>query len=121
MKLFRHFLLLCVAGATSGCITEYPNPATQYVQRIDTVTLAAGDAQDVNAATHTIDPWPPYSANRRIPGNGARLAGAVERYEGGSKGQGSGPASGASGAPAPAATGAPPLFPLAPVSSPGSP
>lgn len=121
MKFFWHFLLLCLATATSGCITEFPNPATQYVQRTDTVTLAAGDAQDVNASTQTINPWPPYAANRRIPGNGPRMVGAVERYEGGGKGQASGSANAAGGAAPPAAAGAPPLYPLAPISSPGNP
>src|SRR3979411_624042 len=30
----------------------------QYIQRSDTITLGAGNAKDVNAATHVIDPWP---------------------------------------------------------------
>ncbi len=51
-----------------------------YKQRIEGVTASAGDAKAVNAATHIIDPWPPYAAKRRIPGNGERMAGAVERY-----------------------------------------
>jgi len=34
----------------------------------------------VNAATHVIDPWPPYVGNRHIPGNGERMANAVRRY-----------------------------------------
>ena len=34
----------------------------------------------MNAATHIIDPWPRYVGNRRIPANGERMAGAVERY-----------------------------------------
>jgi len=52
----------------------------QYIQRSDTITLGAGNAKDANAATHVIDPWPPYVGNRRIPGNGERMSGAVERY-----------------------------------------
>ena len=55
-----------------------------YIQRKDTVTLGAGDAKAVNAATHVIDPWPRYVGNRRIPGNGDRLSRAVERYSQGS-------------------------------------
>ena len=38
------------------------------------------NAKNVNAATHVIDPWPRYVGNRRIPGNGERMSGAVERY-----------------------------------------
>src|SRR5437899_3665987 len=51
-----------------------------YLQRSDTITLGAGNAKEVNAATHVIDPWPPYVGNRRVPGNGARMSGAFERY-----------------------------------------
>src|SRR5712671_2340606 len=56
------------------------DPFAQYLQRTDTVTSGAGDAKETNAVTHTIDPWPRNVGNRRIPGNGQRLSGAVERY-----------------------------------------
>ena len=56
------------------------DPAAQYFERKDTIVSGAGDAKDVNAATHIIDPWPRYVGNRRIPGNGERMTGAVERY-----------------------------------------
>ncbi|MBO0755391.1 MAG: hypothetical protein J2P54_05990 [Bradyrhizobiaceae bacterium] len=52
----------------------------QYFVRSDSVTLDAGNAQDVNAAIQVIDPWPRRSANRRIPANGARMTGAIQRY-----------------------------------------
>jgi hypothetical protein len=116
MKMIRVTILLSLAIA--GCTTVYENPATPYVERTDTVTLGAGNAQEINAATHTIDPWPRYVGDRRIPGNGARMVGAVERYEGGGRAQtsgasantgGNGSSSGASGAPA--------LTPLSPISS----
>jgi hypothetical protein len=51
-----------------------------YFQRKDTIVSGAGDARDVNAATHIIDPWPRNVGNRRIPANGERMSGAVERY-----------------------------------------
>lgn len=51
-----------------------------YRQRIDGVTAGAGNAKAINSATHIIDPWPPYAANRRIPANGERMVGAMERY-----------------------------------------
>ena len=60
------------------------DPFAMYIQRSDKITLGAGDAKDVNAATHVIDPWPRYVGNRRIPGNGDRLSRAVGRYNQGS-------------------------------------
>ena len=65
-------------GARAGdLLYEFEEP---YLQRIDGVTAGAGNAKDVNAITHIIDPWPPYVANRRIPANGERMTGAVDRY-----------------------------------------
>jgi hypothetical protein len=52
----------------------------QYMQRNDSITLDAGNARDINANTHVIDPWPPYVGNRRIPADGERMSGAMERY-----------------------------------------
>jgi len=115
MKVFRQTILICLAATGSGCITEYPNPATPYVQRIDTVTFGAGDAQDVNTATQMIDPWPPYVGNRRIPGNGSRMVGAVERYEGGKTQTPGGSTNAASSSSPTGAGGAPPLYPLYPI------
>ena len=71
-------LSACLGGCWSGL---YENPAAQYVNRSDTITLSAGDAKDVNAATHVIDPWPRRVKDRRVPGNGERMVGAVQRYQ----------------------------------------
>ena len=67
-----------------GALAWDQEPFAMYFQRSDTVTLGAGNARDVNAATHIIDPWPRNVGNRRIPGNGDRLSRAVERYRQGS-------------------------------------
>ena len=64
----------------SGAWAWDQDPAAQYFERKDTIVSGAGDAPNVNAATHIIDPWPRYVGNRRIPMNGERAAGAVERY-----------------------------------------
>jgi hypothetical protein len=64
----------------SGAWAWDQDPAAQYLERKDTIVSGAGDARDVNAATHIIDPWPRYVGNRRIPLNGERAAGAIERY-----------------------------------------
>ena len=37
-----------------------------------------GNAKDANVAIHTIDPWPPYVGNTRIPGDG-RAVNAMEQ------------------------------------------
>ena len=81
------FLLVWLGGC--GPITAvgtpqvyYPFDAVQeYAQRSDKITLSAGNAQEVNARIHEIDPWPPYVADRRIPMNGARAVKAVQCYE----------------------------------------
>jgi hypothetical protein len=64
-----------------GCWAgEYESPFDQYFERTDTITLSAGNAKEVNATIHTIDPWPRRVGNRRIPANGARMIGAIQRY-----------------------------------------
>ncbi len=50
------------------------------LDRRETVSFAANDAAATAVATQMIDPWPAASANRNIASNGARVAGAVERY-----------------------------------------
>jgi hypothetical protein len=53
----------------------------RYFERIDPASVVSGDARNVNAATHIIDPWPPYARDRRIPANGQRMVGAIDRYQ----------------------------------------
>jgi hypothetical protein len=62
------------------CLAFTDDPFEQYFQRKNGVTYGGGDAKAINSATHTIDPWPWYARNTRIPGNGERMSGAVERY-----------------------------------------
>jgi hypothetical protein len=52
----------------------------RYFQRSDTITMSAGDAKQVNAATHTINPWPPHVGDRRIVYDARRMGAAVTRY-----------------------------------------
>jgi hypothetical protein len=51
-----------------------------YRYRRDTIAPGAGNAKDMNAAVHVVDPWPPYAGARHIPGDGKRAAEAVRRY-----------------------------------------
>lgn len=52
----------------------------RYFQRSETITMSAGDAKQVNAATHTITPWPRYVSDRRIAYDARRVGAAVTRY-----------------------------------------
>lgn len=82
-KMTTHALigLSAIIGTTASAqeilIYDFAAP---YLQRSDKIFAGAGDAKDVNAATHVIDPWPYYVGNRRVPGNGERMVGAIERY-----------------------------------------
>jgi len=81
-KIKRLTLFLIGAAAAIGCSAamawdDFPE---QYLARKDTVTLGAGNDQNVNTATQMIDPWPLYVGDRRIPANGERMVGAVNRY-----------------------------------------
>jgi len=98
--------VLLLAAALGGCFGE----TGQYVHRSDTIALDNGNAADANIATHTIDPWPPGVGNRRIPANGDRMVGAVDRYRGqGPAAPGGAPQSpGAPPGPAPSSSSATP-------------
>jgi hypothetical protein len=58
----------------------FEDPSAQYIHRTQTIATEAGNAQEVNAATQVIDPWPPSAANRNIPANGDRMVNTAERY-----------------------------------------
>jgi hypothetical protein len=84
MTKFKGYLAVLTLLLASGC-AQTPhsvavNPAQEYLQRSDKVTLSAGNAKEVNSEIQVIDPWPRYVGNTDIPGNGERMAGAVERY-----------------------------------------
>ncbi len=52
-----------------------------YYSRRDTVSLGAGDAIATNAATQTIDPWPPYAKDTDINLEGERARVGIQRYQ----------------------------------------
>lgn len=62
--------LLLGIGLLAGC--------ADYLNRYDTVTLAAGDAQKYNAILQTKDPFNPVSNDTDIETDGQRAADAVE-------------------------------------------
>ena len=74
LALFAPFLL-------GGCYGLYGNDEMdRYFQRSDTITMSAGDAKQVNAVTHTINPWPRNVGDRRIAYDAQRVGAAVTRY-----------------------------------------
>ncbi len=62
-------LLLCAASMLAGC--------ADYLNRYDTVTLAAGDTQKYNSMLQTKDPFNPASRNTDITTDGQRASDAV--------------------------------------------
>jgi hypothetical protein len=70
------------AQAAVLCCLALPwdDPFEQYLARKNGVTVGAGNAKEINSATHVGDPWPWYARHTRLPGTGERMSGAVERY-----------------------------------------
>jgi hypothetical protein len=73
--------LMAVGVAHAGEDYPFLDELTGYAQRIDTLSVVSGDARNVNAATQIINPWPLYARDRRIPANGQRMVGAIDRYQ----------------------------------------
>ena len=77
-------ILAAAALTLGGCKSDGglygDDELARYAQRSDKITLSAGDAKEVNAAAHTIHPWPRGVNDRRIAANGERMARAVDRY-----------------------------------------
>ena len=63
----------------------WDDPFADYTWRGVTVSPSAGNAQAANAALQTATPWPRYSSNTNIPGNGANMVRAVQQYESGTR------------------------------------
>jgi hypothetical protein len=61
----------------------FDDPFANYTQRSLTVSPTSGNAQAANEVLQTATPWPRYSSNTNIPGNGARMVGAVHNFESG--------------------------------------
>lgn len=76
----------------------FDDPFSDYTQRRLTISPGTGNAQAANQALQTATPWPRYSNDTNIPGNGAQMVKAVNDFESGkrppleSTGGGGGPA-----------------------------
>jgi len=63
----------------------FDDPFFDYTQRSLTIAPGAGNAQAANTALETATPWPRYSSNTKIPGNGAQMVRAVHELESGTR------------------------------------
>ncbi len=75
---------LAFAAAASNALAgdqSFEDFFGSYFHRTDSITVSAGDAKNVNAMSEMMDPWPPSVRNRRLPANGARMTGTIQRYE----------------------------------------
>jgi hypothetical protein len=70
---------LAAALATALLLAACSQPDL-YLDHRETIGLTSGDAISANAATQTVDPWPPASGNPNIAFNGQKMQSAVERY-----------------------------------------
>ena len=77
----KSYLAILAVLPLGGCYGLYGHDEVdRYFQRSDTITMSAGDAKQVNAVTHTINPWPRNVADRRIAYDARRVGAAVTRY-----------------------------------------
>lgn len=66
-------VVILAGTALAGC-------SDLYLDRRESISLAAGDDTYSNQATQMVDPWPANSANRNISYNGDKMQSAIERY-----------------------------------------
>jgi hypothetical protein len=72
--------MLGIIAATCPCRAQYvDDPFSDYLQRSDSIFLGAGNAKDVNAAIHAINPRPPYARNTHIHTTGRQAVDSVEQ------------------------------------------
>ncbi len=73
------------AGRPAFGEPPFDDPFADYTQRSLTISPGAGNAQAANQALQTATPWPRYSSNTNIPGNGAQMVKAVHDFESGKR------------------------------------
>lgn len=92
------------AAAVAAAVTLAS--CADYLDRRESISFGAGDAQQANLITHVVSPLPSHAADRDLVFHGERMAGAVERYRTGESAEpaeargratGSAPASGSQG------------------------
>ncbi len=63
----------------------FDDPFSDYTQRSPTISPGAGNSEAANLALQTATPWPRYSNDTSIPGNGAQMVKAVNDFESGKR------------------------------------
>jgi hypothetical protein len=63
----------------------FDDPFADYTQRSLTISPTSGNAQAANLVLQTATPWPRYSSDTSIPGNGAQMVKAVQEFESGKR------------------------------------
>jgi hypothetical protein len=63
----------------------FDDPSYDYTHRSLTISPGAGNAQAANMALQTTTPWPRYSRDTNIPGNGAQMTKAIHEFESGQR------------------------------------
>jgi hypothetical protein len=72
--------MIGIMTAAHPCRAQYiDDPFSDYLQRSDSILIGAGNANDANAAIHTINPRPPYARNTHIHTTGRQGVDAVEQ------------------------------------------
>ena len=82
-RIERHIRILACVLPAAGL-----GACADYVERRDTITFAAGEANAWNRTVHTTNPWPRHAWNTRIEGDGRRVEGVIRRYSGEDEGAG---------------------------------
>ena len=77
---FSAFLVLMASSGARAGDDPFWDELSRYGQRIDTISVASGDARNANAVTQIINPWPVRARDRRIPANGERMVGVINGY-----------------------------------------
>ncbi|HEX2257233.1 MAG TPA: hypothetical protein VHG92_11150 [Afifellaceae bacterium] len=72
MKSFAWATALVVTGMLAGC--------AEYLERRESISFGAGNAQQANLITHVVSPLPSHAADRDLWFHGERMGDAVERY-----------------------------------------
>jgi hypothetical protein len=84
-RIGRFGLIGLFANALAGCVTSAPpfdDPGSQYARRSLTVSPTTGNAQAINTVMQTAGPWPAYSYDTNVPGDGESAVKAIKRFEG---------------------------------------
>ena len=82
---YAGYIPATVPGRSAFGEPPFDDPFADYTQRSLFINPTSGNAQAANTALQTDTPWPRYSSNTNIPGNGAQMVRAVNEFESGTR------------------------------------